>query len=162
MQQPAPQYGRDPYGLAETAPDSAPYANELASVIAAEAEAEARAEKNSLSRPGSNGAAVSPAGPVYGRGHGPVAEVTQAVSVAAAYFEDTLQRSPSTVLSAGSTAAEALGAMLIQAGVGVMADGGAGAVRVAEIVGPEALVAQAASARVPRSWLSGVRGALRS
>jgi type IV pilus assembly protein PilM len=167
MQQPAPQYGRDPYGLAETAPDSAPYSNELASVIAAEAEAEARAEKNALGRPsltGINGAAASLAAPVYGggpgRGHGPVAEVTQAVSVAAAYFEDTLQRSPTTVLSAGSTGAEALGTMLVQAGVGVVTGGGA--VHVAEIVGSEALVAQAASARVPRSWLAGVRGALRS
>ncbi len=110
------------------------------------------------SRAGTNGTAA----PVYGRGHGPIDEVTQAVSVAAAYFEDTLQRSPATVLSAGSTGAEALGAMLAQAGFGVVADGGTGAVRVTEIVGPEALVAQAASARVPRSWLAGVRGALRS
>jgi type IV pilus assembly protein PilM len=159
MQQPAPQFGRDPYGLEESAADSAPYANELASVIAAEAEAEARAEKSALSQVGTNGAAVAP---VYGRGHGPNDEVTQAVSVAAAYFEDTLQRSPATVLSAGSTGAEALGVMLAQAGFGVATDGGPGAVRVAEIVGAEALVAQAASARVPRSWLAGVRGALRS
>jgi type IV pilus assembly protein PilM len=159
MQQPAPQFGRDPYGLGESAADSAPYANELASVIAAEAEAEARAEKGALSRASTNGAAVAP---VYGRGHAPAEEVTQAVSVAAAYFEDTLQRSPETVLSAGSTGAEALGTMLARAGFGGIGDGGSGAVRVTEIVGPETLVAQAASARVPRSWLAGVRGALRS
>jgi type IV pilus assembly protein PilM len=159
MQEPAPQFGRDPYGLVESAGDSAPYANELASVIAAEAEAEARAEKSGLGRASANGTAVAP---VYGQGQGQVGEVTQAVSVAAAYFEDTLQRSPATVLSAGSTGAEALGAMLARAGFGVVSDGGSGAVRVTEIVGPEALVAQAASARVPRSWLAGVRGALRS
>jgi len=52
--------------------------------------------------------------------------------------------------------------MLARAGFGVLGDGGSGAVRVTEIVGPEALVAQASSARVPRSWLAGVRGALRS
>ena len=159
MQEAAPQFGRDPYGLVESAADSAPYANELASVIAAEAEAEARAERGALGRASANGAAVAP---VYGRGHGPADEVTQAVSVAAAYFEDTLQRSAATVLSAGSTGAEALGVMLARAGFGVLGDGGSGAVRVTEIVGPEALVAQASSARVPRSWLAGVRGALRS
>jgi type IV pilus assembly protein PilM len=160
MQQPAPQFGRDPYGLGESAADSAPYANELASVIAAEAEAEARAEKSVLSRASGNGAV--PVAPVYGRGHAPADEVTQAVSVAAAYFEDTLQRSPTAVLSAGSTGAEALGTMLARAGFGLVGDGGSGAIRVTEIVSPETLVAQAASARVPRSWLAGVRGALRS
>ena len=154
MQEAAPQFGRDPYGLVESVADSAPYANELASVIAAEAEA-----RGVLGRASANGAAVAP---VYGRGHGPAEEVTQAVSVAAAYFEDTLQRSAATVLSAGSTGAEALGVMLARAGFGVLGDGGSGAVRVTEIVGPEALVAQASSARVPRSWLAGVRGALRS
>jgi type IV pilus assembly protein PilM len=160
MQQPAPQFGRDPYGLGESAADSAPYANELASVIAAEAEAEARAEKSVLSRVSGNGAV--PVAPVYGRGHAPADEVTQAVSVAAAYFEDTLQRSPAAVLSAGSTGAEALGAMLARAGFGLVGDGGSGAIRVTEIVSAETLVAQAASARIPRSWLAGVRGALRS
>jgi len=158
MQQPAPQFGRDPYGLGESAADSAPYANELASVIAAEAEA--RAEKSVLSWASGNGAA--PVAPVYGRGHAPADEVTQAVSVAAAYFEDTLQRSPTAVLSAGSTGAEVLGTMLARAGFGLVGDSGSGGVRVTEIVGPETLVAQAASARVPRSWLAGVRGALRS
>jgi type IV pilus assembly protein PilM len=145
MQQPEPQYGRDPY------------AEDLAAVIAADAEAEARL-------------AVRPdeaLTPVHGQGgqsgpSGSTAEVTQAVSVAAAYFEDTLQRSPRALLSAGSTNAEALSAMLAKAGFGVVADGGGDTVKVLEVVGPEALVAQAASARVPRSWLAGVRGALRS
>jgi type IV pilus assembly protein PilM len=172
MQQPAPQYGRDPYGDAygNEAGEETPYGSRLAAVIAAEAAAEARAGGASFAgRPVSgsgtemtlgNGAT----GLVYGHAHGPVGEVTQAVSVAAAYFEDTLQQSPATVLSAGSTSAEALGAMLAQAGFGVVMDAGADAsgVRVMEMVAPEALVAQAASARVPRSWLAGVRGALRS
>jgi type IV pilus assembly protein PilM len=139
MQQPVPQFGRDPYR--ETAGEPA------AGVAAA----------------GSSGVAAEVAAG-HASAHGQVGEVTQAVSVAAAYFEDTLQHSPDTVLSAGSTGAEALGAMLAQAGFGVVVDAGAGAgaVRVQEIVAPEALVAQAASARVPRSWLAGVRGALRS
>jgi type IV pilus assembly protein PilM len=177
MQQPEPQYGRDPYGDAYEheaggheagAANLAPYGGGLAAVIAAEAAAEARREAGGASFAGSgttemtlgNGAT----GLVYGHAHGPVGEVTQAVSVAAAYFEDTLQQSPATVLSAGSTSAEALGAMLAQAGFGVVMDGGAdsSAVRVMEMVRPEALVAQAASVRVPRSWLAGVRGALRS
>ena len=147
MQQPAPQFGRDPYGIAEQ-----PHGKDLAAVIAAEAVAEARLETRA-----GNGAAAH-----YEPVHSQMGEVTQAVSVAAAYFEDTLQQSPSTVLSAGSTSAEALGVMLAQAGFGVVGEGGAGAVRVTEIVGPEAVMAQAASARVPRSWLSGVRGALKS
>jgi type IV pilus assembly protein PilM len=138
MQQPAPQYGRDPYGVAEP-----PYGKDLAAVIAEEAVAEARLETKAAG----NGAITARSEP----GHSHVGEVTQAVSVAAAYFE---------VLSAGSTSAEGLGAMLARADFGVVGEGSA--VRVTEIVGPEAVMTQAASARVPRSWLSGVRGALRS
>jgi type IV pilus assembly protein PilM len=147
MQQPEPQYGRDPYANDRDA-------NDLAATIAAEAEAEARLAVRSDEE----------LAPVYGQGgqHGAMDEVTQAVSVAAAYFEDTLQRSPTALLSAGSTSAEALSAMLGKAGFGVVVDGSGHAVKVTEMVGPEALVAQAASARVPRSWLAGVRGALRS
>lgn len=91
-------------------------------------------------------------------------EVVQAVSVAAAYYEDMLHRSPTVVLSAGSTGAEALGAMLHDAGFGVISDTTAGvdAVRVRELVTTEALGPQATTARVPASWLAGVRGALRS
>jgi len=142
MQQPAPQFGRDPYR--ETADEAAAGAASARSLGGVAMEVASAAGLASA--------------------HGQVGEVTQAVSVAAAYFEDTLQQSPNTVLSAGSTGAEALGAMLAQAGFGVVMDagGGAGAVRVEEIVAPEALVGQAASARVPRSWLAGVRGALRS
>jgi type IV pilus assembly protein PilM len=91
-------------------------------------------------------------------------EVVQAVSVAAAYYEDMLHRSPTVVLSAGSTGAEALGAMLHDAGFGVVSDtiAGADAVRVRELVTTEALGPQATTTLVPASWLAGVRGALRS
>lgn len=90
-----------------------------------------------------------------------VREVTQAVSVAAAYFEDTMAGSPEVVLSAGSTSAEALGSMLAEAGFGEIADG-VGGTRVREIVDTEMLVAQAVSSQVPKGWMAGVRGALRS
>ena len=92
---------------------------------------------------------------------GQVREVTQAVSVAAAYFEDTLAAPPKVVLSAGSTGADSLGAMLGEAGFGEIAQDGS-RIRVREIVDEDTLVAQAVSAQVPRSWMAGVRGALRS
>jgi type IV pilus assembly protein PilM len=88
-------------------------------------------------------------------------EVTQAVSVAAAYFEDTLEKSPDVVLSAGSVSAKALGAMLAEAGFGEMMDAGS-RVRVLEVVNDESLTGQAVTAVVPKGWLAGVRGALKS
>jgi type IV pilus assembly protein PilM len=88
-------------------------------------------------------------------------EVTQAVSVAAAYFEDTLETSPGVVLSAGSVSAQSLGAMLADAGFGEMMETGS-RIRVREVVGDESLTGQAVTSVVPKGWLSGVRGALRS
>lgn len=88
-------------------------------------------------------------------------EVTQAVSVAAAYFEDTLETSPGVVLSAGSVSAQSLGAMLADAGFGEMMETGS-RIRVREVVGEESLTGQAVTSVVPKGWLSGVRGALRS
>jgi len=83
-------------------------------------------------------------------------EVAQAVSVAAAYFEDTLESSPRVVLSTGTMGAEALASVLAYAGMGP--------VPIEEIVNPEMLGPGAASAgphgRVPPGWLAGVRGAL--
>jgi type IV pilus assembly protein PilM len=83
-------------------------------------------------------------------------EVAQAVSVAAAYFEDTLERAPGVVLATGTMGAQALAAVLEYAGVGP--------VPVEEIVNPEMLGHGSASAgphgRVPPGWLAGVRGAL--
>jgi type IV pilus assembly protein PilM len=83
-------------------------------------------------------------------------EVAQAVSVAAAYFEDTLETAPAVVLSAGSLGAEALTRVLDQAEVGPVA--------VQEMVDRQMLGEGAESAGspggVPLGWLAGVRGAL--
>jgi type IV pilus assembly protein PilM len=84
------------------------------------------------------------------------AEIAQAVSVAAAYFEDTLAIAPTEVLSAGSLGAERLSRILKTTGVGEE-DG----LRVRELVETEALLPDAVSASAPRAWLSGVLGALR-
>ena len=83
-------------------------------------------------------------------------EVTQAVSVAAAYFEDTLQTVPGLVLAAGTMGADTLGALLREAGFGD------GEIRVREMIEPAMLMGGAVSTRVPRGWMAGVRGALRS
>lgn len=83
-------------------------------------------------------------------------EVTQAVSVAAAYFEDTLALPPGVVLSAGTMGAEGLRKLLRDAGFG------SEEIRVREMVEPAMLGADAASSRVPHGWMAGVRGALRS
>ena len=82
--------------------------------------------------------------------------MTQAVSVAAAYFEDTLQIPPGVVLSAGTMGAETLGGLLREAGFGD------GEIRVREMIEPVMLAGGAVSARVPHGWMAGVRGALRS
>ncbi len=83
-------------------------------------------------------------------------EVMQAVSVAAAYFEDTLQISPEVVLTAGTLGAEAMAAM--------MTEGGFEGLRVREMVDAQMLSAAVTSAvaKLPRGWLAGVRGALKS
>jgi type IV pilus assembly protein PilM len=81
-------------------------------------------------------------------------EVAQAISVAAAYFEDTLEATPRVVLSTGTMGAEALAALLDYAGVGpVPVEEMVGA----QMIGPGAL---GAAGRVPLGWLAGVRGAL--
>jgi len=84
-------------------------------------------------------------------------EIAQAVSVAAAYFEDTLAVAPTEVLSAGSLGAERLERILKTSGVGEE-DG----LRVRELVETAALLPEAVSAAAPRAWLSGVLGALRA
>jgi type IV pilus assembly protein PilM len=83
-------------------------------------------------------------------------EVTQAVSVAAAYFEDTLQTAPGVVLAAGTMGADALSRLLHAAGFDD------GEMKVREMVEPGMLSGGAVSTRVPRGWMAGVRGALRS
>jgi type IV pilus assembly protein PilM len=82
-------------------------------------------------------------------------EITQALSVAAAYFEDTLQMAPGMVLCAGTIGAETLGQLLREAGFGDAE------MHVREMVEPAMLTGGAVSTRVPRGWMAGVRGALR-
>jgi type IV pilus assembly protein PilM len=79
-------------------------------------------------------------------------EIAQAISVAAAYFEDTLQTTPRVVLATGTLGAQALAALLEQAGIGP--------VPVVEIVDADMLGPGAATVRIPPGWLAGVRGAL--
>jgi len=81
-------------------------------------------------------------------------EVTQAVSVAAAYFEDTLQVAPQVVRTAGTLGAETLAAMLDESGMQGL--------RVQEMVDAGMMQAGAVTASVGRGWLAGVRGALRN
>jgi type IV pilus assembly protein PilM len=81
-------------------------------------------------------------------------EVAQAVSVAAAYFEDSLQRRPDQLLVAGTLGAESLVAMMEEIGLEGL--------RVREMVEPGMIEPGAVTASVPRGWLAGVRGALRN
>jgi type IV pilus assembly protein PilM len=81
-------------------------------------------------------------------------EVAQAVSVAAAYFEDSLQSTPEQLLMAGTldvgtltTAAE---------------ENGLEGLRVREMIDSGMMEAGAVTASVPRGWLAGVRGALKN
>jgi type IV pilus assembly protein PilM len=83
-------------------------------------------------------------------------DIAQAVSVAAAYFEDTLAMAPTEVLSAGPMGADKLAQILSASGVGE-GDG----LRVREFVSSADLLPDAASSSAPRPWLSGVLGALR-
>lgn len=81
-------------------------------------------------------------------------EVTQMVSVAAAYFEDTLRASPEMLLAAGTMGADRLAAM--------METNGLEGLRVQEMVDAEMMEEGAVRGSVPRGWLAGVRGALKS
>ncbi len=80
-------------------------------------------------------------------------EIAQAVSVAAAYFEDTLSYAPREVIAVGTVGAESLRALLESYGMAELS--------VREGVGVDGLAAGAGSA-TPRGWLAGVRGALRN
>jgi type IV pilus assembly protein PilM len=83
-------------------------------------------------------------------------EIAQAVSVAAAYYEDTLASAPTRILCAGPLGADALQNILSSNGL-AQADG----LRVREIVDTAAVLSSAVTASVPRGWLAGVLGALR-
>jgi type IV pilus assembly protein PilM len=135
-QEPLPEHGRNPY------------ADSLADEAAVQGfdGATALAEPT-VYAPGA-GADLAPTGLS--------SEVAQAVSVAAAYFEDTLASAPQLVLSAGPLGADGLGRILREQGVGPE-DG----LRVRELVETGALLSEAATASVPRAWLGSVLGALR-
>jgi type IV pilus assembly protein PilM len=81
-------------------------------------------------------------------------EIAQAVSVAAAYFEDTLGVPPAVLLAAGTTGAPALQEMLDANGLEGL--------RVKELMEPGMMDAGTATASIPRGWLTGVKGALTS
>jgi type IV pilus assembly protein PilM len=80
-------------------------------------------------------------------------EVAQAVSVAAAYFEDSLQTTPEQLLVAGTLGAETLAEL---------GENGLEGLRVREMVDAGMMEAGAVTASVPRGWLAGVRGALKN
>jgi type IV pilus assembly protein PilM len=131
---------------------------ELQSAVSAEPAKEQAAETSIAAIAARMAAAQTPVAPSVA---GSVAETTtsevaQAVSVAAAYFEDTLETAPAVVLSAGPLGAEALMRVLDHAEVAPVA--------VEEMVDRKMLGAGAASAGspsgVPLGWLAGVRGAL--
>ncbi|MGC9198856.1 MAG: hypothetical protein ACP5E5_07940 [Acidobacteriaceae bacterium] len=84
-------------------------------------------------------------------------EIAQSVSVAAAYFEDTLAAPPTEVLSAGPLGAERLSEILNS--LGVEYEGGW---KVRELAENAVLLPGAASSSVPRSYVAGVLGAVRS
>ncbi len=84
-------------------------------------------------------------------------EIAQAVSVAVAYFEDSLGAAPQVVLSAGPLGADRLTRVLQEQGI-ALEDG----LRVREMIDAAAVSAGAVSAAVPRGWLAAVTGALKS
>jgi type IV pilus assembly protein PilM len=163
MQEPVDPFGRDE--VAQEGLRRSLYAGGLSEdALVAEIEAQAAAEAalEAAAYAAAREAAATPKltqAQIAEQGY--LREVTQAVSVAAAYFEDTLESSPGVVLSAGSVSAQSLGAMLTEAGFGEMMDTG-NRIRVREVVGEESLTGQAVTSVVPKGWLSGVRGALRS
>jgi type IV pilus assembly protein PilM len=83
-------------------------------------------------------------------------EIAQAVSVAAAYYEDTLSAPADRILSAGPLGASFLGQVLTGQGIVETSS-----LTVREVVESSALLSEAVTSSVPRGWLAGVMGALR-
>jgi type IV pilus assembly protein PilM len=172
-QEALPEHGRDPY--AEAAPvERSPYASTslddelrvelhnavLAAPVTMHGFAEDRVREPEL-------VAVSSAPPPphepptwdIAAGGAPddfSGEIAQAVSVAVAYYEDTLASVPTRILCAGPMGAEALQRILSSEGLAQAED-----LRVREVVSTEALLSSAVTSSVPRGWLAGVTGALR-
>jgi type IV pilus assembly protein PilM len=139
-QQPLPEHGRNPY----------------ADRIADEAAVQAIDSFARLPEPGVYVAPEPLAAVIETQPIALSSEIAQAVSVAAAYFEDTLAMAPTRVLSAGPLGADKLGQILSASGVG---DGDG--LRVRELVDNASLLPEAVTSAAPRQWLSGVLGALR-
>ena len=78
-------------------------------------------------------------------------EVVQAISRAAAYFEDTLEAIPESILATGTLTAATLATVLTEAGMGPLP--------VLDMVTRE-MLGPGVTAGVPMGWLAGVRGAL--
>jgi type IV pilus assembly protein PilM len=83
-------------------------------------------------------------------------EIAQAVSVAVAWFEDTLSAPPAAIFSAGALGAEHLRRLLHQNGFTAADD-----MRIRELVDTASFAAAAVSGNTPRGALAGVAGALR-
>jgi type IV pilus assembly protein PilM len=81
-------------------------------------------------------------------------EVAQAVSVAAAYFEDSLHTAPDQLLMAGTLDVGTL--------MTATEENGLEGLRVREMMDSGMMEAGAVTASVPRGWLAGVRGALKN
>jgi type IV pilus assembly protein PilM len=139
-QQPLPEHGRNPY----------------ADRIVEEAAVQAADSFANLPEPGIYVIPDLLSAVIETQPHALASEIAQAVSVAAAYFEDTLAIAPTRVLSAGPLGADTLGQILSSSGVGE-GDG----LRVRELVESASLLPDAVSASAPRPWLAGVMGALR-
>ncbi len=81
-------------------------------------------------------------------------DLAESISVAAAYFEDTLATAPRTLLTAGITSSQSLVPVLEQHGLDSLDP--------RELLGSEALGPGAANVTIAPGLLAGVRGALRS
>lgn len=139
-QQPLPEHGRNPY----------------ADQVSDEAAVQGVDNITSMSVPGIYEAGEANPGLSDLQPVAFSAEIAQAVSVASAYFEDTLSVAPTQVLSAGPLGADRLMQILLKSGIG-----NEGGLRVHELVERSALLQEAVRSSAPRPWLSGVLGALR-
>lgn len=81
-------------------------------------------------------------------------DLAESVSVAAAYFEDTLGTLPELVLATGSITAADLNRTLVSSGLEGLP--------VRDLLPSEALGASVSTTSIPHGWLAGLRGALRS
>ncbi len=84
-------------------------------------------------------------------------EISRAVSVAVSYFEDSLAVAPEVLLSAGPLGADALNRILAEQGIAMENN-----LRVRELIDASHLAPGAASASVPRGWIAGITGALKT